>query len=399
MKIGIYFTGGSQESGGYYTYEQEILHSFISLEHSSKHSFVFFSPNGFIDRQIDDVGEKFQCVRIPKKDIIAKIFTHLYLSFDFPFIEKLYYRHFLLHDEIKKHRIDFMIFLSPFHAIVGIPSITPVWDLQHRLQPWFPEVSENGEWERREKYYRKVLRKSSIILAGTSTGREEISHLYNIPKSRIRVLPLPTPSDVLVHPHDQNQTRFKKFQTFGEYLLYPAQFWPHKNHIVCIQALKILHQKYQKPFSLVFVGSDQKNLHYIRKQIESLDMSDGVHILGFVSRDELIELYQNAFAMLFPSFFGPDNIPPLEAFALKCPVIAANVPGATEQLGDAALLFDPKNPDELAEVVNFLYSNPKARIDLIEKGYSRSNQWTSDDYVREIFSLVNEFEKIRRCWE
>jgi glycosyltransferase involved in cell wall biosynthesis len=99
------------------------------------------------------------------------------------------------------------------------------------------------------------------------------------------------------------------------------------------------------------------------------------------------------------TFFGPDNLPPLEAMALGCPVIASNVSGAKEQLGDAALLVDPKKPEEIAEAIKSLSEDSALRQDLIKRGLIRAYRWTAQDYVKEIFSVIDNFEAIRRCWK
>ena len=97
--------------------------------------------------------------------------------------------------------------------------------------------------------------------------------------------------------------------------------------------------------------------------------------------------------------FGPDNLPPLEAMALGCPVIASNVSGAKEQLGAAALLADPKQPEEIAFAINSLVEDATLRQNIIASGLKRANQWTTKDYIKEIFSTIDDFEAIRRCWD
>jgi glycosyltransferase involved in cell wall biosynthesis len=147
------------------------------------------------------------------------------------------------------------------------------------------------------------------------------------------------------------------------------------------------------------VGSDKGNLAYVQKITSDQKMTPNVHFLGFVSSEDLISLYQNAYALVFPTFFGPDNVPPLEAFALGCPVIASNVPGAEEQMGDAALFFDPKKPEEIARAVDLLYTSHSLRNTLIEKGYTRAHQWTGKDFIRSLFLILDEFESVRKNWE
>lgn len=120
--------------------------------------------------------------------------------------------------------------------------------------------------------------------------------------------------------------------------------------------------------------------------------------LGFVTREDLTALYQGAFALAYPSLFGPDNLPPLEAFALGCPVIASNYDGAQEQLENAALYVDALAPDSIAAAVRQLLVNPALRQQMIELGHIRARKWTATDYVQEIFSILDEFEAVRRCW-
>ena len=75
---------------------------------------------------------------------------------------------------------------------MNIPFAVTVWDLQHRNNPWFPEVSELYEWDNRERRG-KILRRASLIYTGTQQGREEIVSYYQVPPERIKVLPFATP--------------------------------------------------------------------------------------------------------------------------------------------------------------------------------------------------------------
>jgi glycosyltransferase involved in cell wall biosynthesis len=88
----------------------------------------------------------------------------------------------------------------------------------------------------------------------------------------------------------------------------------------------------------------------------------------------------------------------MEAFALGCPVIAADVPGAEEQMGDAALYFDPDSETQLAARIKELHAGPELVKSLIERGRERASRWTTRDYVAGIFQIADEFESMRRNW-
>lgn len=396
MRVGIFYSGSAPQAGGGHTYEQDLLLSFVSIAQESHHDYILLSRTDMAGVLRNYPGAGLQNRVVPGKPL-ARIFLHYF--FDGLFFRRLALKFSRLNKAIEEEKLDMVVFLSPAPEAVECPYIVPVWDLQHRLQPWFPEVSSNGIWAGREKYTREILGRATYIITGTHEGQDEISFFYTIPKNRIRVLPLPTPEYCLGNVPRKNPEFPRKFGISGNYLLYPAQFWSHKNHIMALHALEILFREYNLPLSLIFVGSDAGNLSYVKKTASTHELSQFIHFLGFVSREDLIGLYQNASALVFPSFFGPDNIPPLEAFALGCPVIASDVPGVKEQLGDAALLIDPRKPAELAQAVDRVLNDPSLRATLVERGCTRAQRWTGKDYMRGIFTLLDEFETIRACWE
>jgi glycosyltransferase involved in cell wall biosynthesis len=298
----------------------------------------------------------------------------------------------------RKHKIDLIWFISPDTEQVTIPYLATVWDLEHRSQPYFPEVSVTGwKWRMRENHYREILPRATGVITGTAAGKEEIVRYYQVPERLVHVVPFPTPQFALA-PSATGQDVTGCDTIPDNYLFYPAQFWPHKNHVGLLLALKLLREHYGLDFHLVLTGSDKGNLGYVQDKVEQLGLVDRVTFLGFVETGFLRVLYQRAFALIYPTFFGPDNLPPLEAFALDCPVIASNVAGAEEQLGSAALLFDPKAPGQMAQRVKELHDSPPKRAEMIRLGRERALRWTAADYIEQVFSIIDDFEPIRRCW-
>jgi glycosyltransferase involved in cell wall biosynthesis len=148
---------------------------------------------------------------------------------------------------------------------------------------------------------------------------------------------------------------------------------------------------------VVFVGADKGNLSYVQEYARRLGLADRVRFLDFVSQEELLELYRGAFCLVYPSFFGPDNLPPLEAFAIGCPVLAADVAGAREQLGEAAIFFPPTQETKLAEAILSL-RNDETRERLVLAGHARAKLHRWDDYALRVIESLDEFAAIRRAW-
>jgi glycosyltransferase involved in cell wall biosynthesis len=291
------------------------------------------------------------------------------------------------------HQIDVVWYLSAWECCtLEVPYITVVWDLQHRRQPFFPEVSDDGKWAYRERWMSTVLRRAALVVAGTKVGRDEITGFYGVPEERIRLMPHPTPT--FAAEAGVSAPPIIK----GEYLLYPAQFWPHKNHVNLLEALRLLRERDGLHLKLALTGSDKGNLAFVRETTNRLGLAEQVHFLGFVSVEELASLYRHALALSYVTFFGPENLPPLEAFALGCPVIASEVAGAREQLADAALFVDPRSPEQIASAVRSLRSDPELRRQLIARGAERARRSNGGHFVDAIEAWLDEFEGVRRNW-
>jgi glycosyltransferase involved in cell wall biosynthesis len=288
-----------------------------------------------------------------------------------------------------------MWYVGPFCSTMEIPYIFTVLDLQHRVQPYFPEISNDGIWESREKVYSHELRRASYVIVSTNVGKAEIEKFYQIPADRISVLPYAAPQ----LDHEQiNGSVLHKYGLEPGYLFYPAQFWPEKNHIGLLKAIRLLRDKWNINIKVVFVGSDRGNLTFVKEWITQLDLEDQVYILGFIPREDLMALYKHALALTMPTLVGPDNIPSLEAFALRCPVITSNISGFQEQLGDAALLINPTDEEQIALAIKSLLDDNELRESLIIKGLERISKWSWIDYVKGFLSIADKFQPIRRTW-
>jgi glycosyltransferase involved in cell wall biosynthesis len=404
MKVAIFTGNQIPQIGGGNTYESQILSTLLKLVSETKHSFVIYTYTKKIPQEILSSSIEVISLEIPHKNpgeskISRKINTIFNKLRGYKSQSKGEEREKKVLDSLQKNGVGITISLDPFYNLtMEIPYITVVWDLQHQLQPYFPEVSAAGEWEKRERYYSTNLRRASLIITGTQRGKFEIERFYQVTPERIKILPLPTPQFALEAVVDNETNILEKYGISENYLFYPAQFWAHKNHIGLLHAVKLLREKHNLVFPVVFVGSEKGNETYVKQMVTELELSQQVHFLGFVPQEDLIALYRQAFALSFVTFFGPDNLPPLEAMALGCPVVASKVSGVEEQLGDAALLVDPKDAEEIALAVKSIWEDINLRQTLIQRGYKRAHEWTTKDYVKGLFSILDDFEAIRRCW-
>jgi len=397
MIVGVVLEDFSAHEGGGYTIQGDIFHWLSELAGESSHSFVLFC-NRPDEVRAQLKSEHISVVAFPGNfaDRVVSVARRKRTAFQRGQRQETRF------EEIARQAgVEFVWFVSAQALQVDLPYLAIVWDLQHRLQPWFPEVSANGVWDHREAFYSRFLRRAAFVIAGTEAGSKEIQTFYQVPSDRIRLLPHPTPTFAFADTKDAKASNKKFLEDAGlanDYLFYPAQFWSHKNHANLLLALKHLKDQHQLDLSLALVGSDKGNQEYIKELTQELGLSSQVRFLGFVSEANLISLYQNALALTYISFFGPENLPPLEAFALGCPVVAADVAGALEQLGDAALLVDPRKPEEIAAAIKKIHRDTTIRSQLIERGRRRALKWTGKEFTKGVFAMLDEFESVRRCW-
>jgi glycosyltransferase involved in cell wall biosynthesis len=102
--------------------------------------------------------------------------------------------------------------------------------------------------------------------------------------------------------------------------------------------------------------------------------------------------------MVYPSLCGPENLPPLEAMALGCPVVASDIEGAREQLGDAALLVRATEPASLADAIERVRTDRDLRARLVEAGLKRSVRYTDREFLEDLARIFDEFRPIRANW-
>jgi glycosyltransferase involved in cell wall biosynthesis len=100
-----------------------------------------------------------------------------------------------------------------------------------------------------------------------------------------------------------------------------------------------------------------------------------------------------------PTYFGPTNLPPLEAFALKVPVLYSDIAGLRDQVGEAALLMNLKDPTSMAEHIKNLMNDEQLRNRLIEAGQKRLSYLDSMDRIKILKSVIENFQWKRMCWK
>ena len=241
-----------------------------------------------------------------------------------------------------------------------LPAVSTVLDVQHEELPEFFSFAERMY---RKRVYGWTVRRSALVITISRHSAETLVDRLGIPEHRVRPIHL-----------GLDHQRFRPADVpRGEFLLYPALGWPHKNHARLFDAFALLRARH-RGLQLVLTGYEGP-------------APEGVRVLGRVPRDELVRLYQTAAALVFPSLYEGFGQPPLEAMACGCPVACSSAASLPEVCGDAARLFDPTSVEEMAAAVEDVLARPD---ELTRRGLERAQQFSWEKTAREHDAVYRE---------
>ena len=360
MKIGIVVDSVNVSSGGAYSFFEKLLHDLKSVE--TEHEFIIFHRAG----------------KPEFNNGILNSFTWVPI------------RSFTLFDRIIRKMLRIV---NHIRILFNLPSPLDLTHVGHRLFPYLPEEQLHHAYV--EYIFIPFLPKAFRIIIGNEAGKQQLLRFYPIQPEIIRTIPLPVYDLPDTEPAESRSDFPLPERPF---VFYPAQFWPHKNHITLIKAIHILRQRNHLKIDVVLTGSDKGNRENVIRQIADHDLKDQFHLPGIVSRATMRLLYTKTLALTYTSILGPDNMPPLEAMNLKCPVICARYDGANEQLGNAALFFEPFDAEKLANHILTLYQNSELKNTLIREGCALAEQ-RKFNYAEKLLRIAEEFIPYLSFWK
>lgn len=279
---------------------------------------------------------------------------------------------------------DVIHFPYQYMTLTALPSIFGPYDLQHRHHPEFfsPE-----EIRRREFYYPAWCRHATVVETASAWAALDFISQYSLDPAKLHVIRRGAPASLYASDATGPSDARTALNVPDEFCLYPAQTWPHKNHLRLLEAVARVRDDHAQRIQVVCTGA--KNAHWpeIAAQLSRLDLEKMVHFVGFVSPAHLRSLYQRAQFMIFPSLFEGAGLPILEAFAMGTPLACADVTSLPEYAGDAALLFDPYSVDAIAAALRRMHGDADLRARLRAQGLERVKQFSWEKTARHFRAL------------
>lgn len=263
--------------------------------------------------------------------------------------------------------VDVVHFPQQTAYLTSLPTVYQPWDLQHLH---LPDFFTADEFARRERNYRAHCEKAGLVITATDWVKRDVAEHYAIPLERIAVVGVPPPTAAYTQPTEPEVVAISlRLGLPSRFIFYPAQAWPHKNHVRLLEALALLRAEGLR-IPLVCSGHRNERHAELELHAERLGIAADVIFLGFVDSKELLTLYRRARTLVFPSLYEGWGIPIVEAFAQGLPVACSNVTSLPELVGDAALVFNPDDPFDIAAAVRQLWMDDALSSELAHRGQS-----------------------------
>ncbi|QDU90519.1 D-inositol 3-phosphate glycosyltransferase [Pirellulimonas nuda] len=277
-----------------------------------------------------------------------------------------------IHRAARAHRLDLLHFPiqhSP-EENPGVPFVVTMHDVQ---ELHFPEFFSPADRLHRAQFNLTATRNAAAVVVSFEHIRQDLIRLFGCDPSRVVVLPLPYAQIGLscAKPADEAEMQ-AKYGTREGFFLYPAQTWPHKNHLRLIEAFERVCRKSERSLRLVCTGvKNADHFPEIEARLARSPVRDRVSFTGLVDEGELAWLYRHCTATVVPTLYEAGSFPVLEAMRAGAPVVCARTTSLPDTLGDERFLFDPQDIGSIAQAMTRMASDAAFRVASVENGARR----------------------------
>jgi len=280
----------------------------------------------------------------------------------------------------------FCPFTAPTYFEPGLPTVCTIHDLQYKT---YPEFFTPEDVSHRDRVFIDVCNKATAIIAVSDYSRSSAMGHGEIKSDRIRTI-LHRMAKRSSTDLKENKEVVRRYGLLpGKYLIYPANFWRHKNHEMLLTAFGIAcHEGLPADIKLLCTGAPGARQACLKNAACEMGLEGRVVFPGYLPSNDLVTLMENSNGMIFPSLYEGFGLPVIEAMAAGVPVACSNTASLPEVVGDAAILFDPKLPVQIAQSIVSLVKNEALRARLVRAGQQRVDEFAdSSRMAREYWDV------------
>lgn len=287
----------------------------------------------------------------------------------------------------KKRGIE--ILHCPFQYVPLIKDVKVITTLHDVQELHFPEFFSAEVRAYRANAYLDFLTRADIVIVSYNHIKNDLIKYFDVAPGKIKTVLLKM-DNLWVQKYENIdlETLPNNLDTVP-YIFYPANLWPHKNHLKLLESIALLRDEENILVNAVFTGD--MNKEHAKKIIErgnELKLSNQINFLGIVTEQTLISLYKKARAVVIPTFYEAGSFPLMESIFLGAPVICSNVTSLPETIGNNDFLFDPNDNRSIASILKKICTSEEFR-----------NQSISNSLIqKEKLKISNSFELLMKTY-
>lgn len=346
MKIGIDARMYGKEQTGIGLYIENLIENIVKID--SENEYVLFLRK-----------ENFESFDVPMKNFKKVLVRGTWYSF----AEQTIFLFQLLKENLDvAHFTSFNAPLFYFKKrITTIHDLTPKYFPGHKMGSIFRRVPF-------ALVFARSIYGSKKIIAVSNYTKNEILKYYNVNPEKIEVVYQGIPNKKGIKAKISKEAFLGKYKLSKPYIFYTGVWRNHKNIVGLIKAFHILKNRYKKEIFLVLGGKEDSFYPEVKREWETLCLEKDIIRPGFIKDNEIGLFLENARCFVLPSFVEGFGFGPLEALSFGTPVAVSDIPATREALGEAALYFDPKNPEDMAQKIRLVLDDEKLRSEIVLKG-------------------------------
>lgn len=271
----------------------------------------------------------------------------------------------------------FCPFTAPTYFELGIPTVCTIYDLQYKT---YPEFFAAEDVAHRERTFIEACRRATVLTAISDYSRDSAIIHGSLDPARIRTIHLRMAQRIAPGAEHDRAVLDRLGLTPQRYLIYPANFWKHKNHEMLLTAFGMAcHEGLPADIKLVCTGAPGARQTWLMSAARTMNLADRILFPGFLPNAELAALMADCTGVIFPSLYEGFGLPVIEAMAAGVPVACSNTTSLPEVAADAAILFDPRVPTQVAQAMISLVENEALRARLIHSGLQRAAEFSDSE--------------------
>lgn len=372
MDIGIISSFVDEMSGGIGVYTYNLIKNLNKIDNRNTYHLIHYMKGN------DEIYDDNDDIIIPKFNFMNNMMGSYSL-----------WRYYILPTKMKQLEIDMvhdpyelgpLSFSMPFKKVVTIHDLSPIL---------FPKLFKWGDVMIHKLLFKKTVNNMDKIITVSEHSKKDIMNYLKVPEEKIEVVYLGKDPMFKLMDYPDYQDIYGRYGIDNKFILAVGGIHPIKNISNLLKAYYKL-KKSGLEHKLVVVGNKMDKWEKIVEIVQDLNLNDNVIFTGVVPLQDLAKLYNAAELFVYPCLYAGFGLPPLESMACGTPVVTSNNSSIPEVVGEAGIMIDPYNVEELADAIDNVLKDQEHQADLKKRGLERAKLFNWKETARQTLKIYED---------